>query len=346
MEPLQQLLNTQDFITTTLEHIHSDFPPASTTLNNQTQVTLIDNGILAFEPLNNTKSQDKYDLILSSGIHGNETAPIELCNILVKELLSENLTAQTRTLFILGNPLAMQAEQRFIEHNLNRLFCGAYKNINDCYEKNRAQCLEKHVQNFYQNTHSLRLHYDLHTAIRPSHFEKFAIYPYLGTQQSYSKEQIAFLLDSDIHTLLLSHTPTTTFSFHTSNHFNAHGFTLELGKVRPFGQNDPNKLTRLKNNLTALISTGKLNQAASLDSLNAFTVHHALIKTSDDFKLHLGKDIENFSLLPLKSIVSSDKHDKYQVKNDDERIVFPNPNVPIGDWSGLILRPCELENKL
>ncbi|ODN43128.1 succinylglutamate desuccinylase [Piscirickettsia litoralis] len=341
MEPFKQLLDTQDFITTTIEHIHSEHQIESFTLNHHTKVTLIDNGILSFEPLDSHHSP--YDLILSSGIHGNETGPIELCNRLVQDLLSEKLITQTRVLFILGNPLAMQAEKRFVEHNLNRLFCGAYQEINNCYEKDRAKKLEHYVKSFYQSGNSPRLHYDLHTAIRPSHFEKFAIYPYLNDQGHYNKEQISFLLDSGIETLLLSHKPTTTFSFHTSKNFNAHGFTLELGKVHPFGQNDPNKLIKLQNNLIALINNGKLAQSQNLNNLNSFTVHHALIKTSDNFELHLGKDIKNFSLLPLGSTVSSDEQDKYKVKYDDERIVFPNPNVPVGDWTGLVLRPCTLE---
>jgi len=57
-----------------------------------------------------------------------------------------------------------------------------------------------------------RLHYDLHTAIRSSEIEKFAVYPYLHTR-SWSKQQLAFLESCDIEAVLLSNQPAGTFSW-------------------------------------------------------------------------------------------------------------------------------------
>lgn len=46
--------------------------------------------------------------MLSAGIHGNETAPIELLNQLVNDLLSGSRTLAVRLLVVLGNPAAMR----------------------------------------------------------------------------------------------------------------------------------------------------------------------------------------------------------------------------------------------
>ena len=47
---------------------------------------------------------------MSAGVHGNETAPIELLNQLVGDLLIGRLPLTVRLLVVLGNPAAMRAE--------------------------------------------------------------------------------------------------------------------------------------------------------------------------------------------------------------------------------------------
>ncbi|MDN3557942.1 succinylglutamate desuccinylase/aspartoacylase family protein, partial [Halomonas maura] len=61
-------------------------------------------------------------LVLSVGIHGNETAPIELLGELLARLEAGQLTLATPVLVILGNPAAIRAGKRFVATNLNRLF--------------------------------------------------------------------------------------------------------------------------------------------------------------------------------------------------------------------------------
>lgn len=59
-------------------------------------------------------------------IHGNETAPIEICNQLLSRLLAGELSARHRVLFPFGNPAAMNLGLREVEENTNRLFSGAH----------------------------------------------------------------------------------------------------------------------------------------------------------------------------------------------------------------------------
>ncbi|HBT4656681.1 TPA: succinylglutamate desuccinylase, partial [Klebsiella pneumoniae] len=61
-------------------------------------------------------------IVLSAGIHGNETAPVELLAAIVDDLLAGRLPLAARLLVLYGNPPAIRAGQRYLTHDLNRLF--------------------------------------------------------------------------------------------------------------------------------------------------------------------------------------------------------------------------------
>src|SRR5690606_9796221 len=192
------------------------------------QVEFWDAGVIVVEP----DVPAGKDVVISCGVHGNETAPIEMVRDLLQEILSSQLVVRQRVLFLIANPLAIVAGTRFVHTNMNRLFSGAHRSGNSL-EHQRAAQLEQYVSRFYRQ--QKRYHYDLHTAIRDSAFERFAIYPF-PHDNPYCKEQLTFLAECGINTILLNQAPTTTFSYYSVNTHQAHGFTVELGKVKPFGQ--------------------------------------------------------------------------------------------------------------
>ncbi len=61
-------------------------------------------------------------MVLSVGIHGNETAPIELLGASLARLEAGLLRLGSPVLVILGNLEAIRAGTRFVNTNLNRLF--------------------------------------------------------------------------------------------------------------------------------------------------------------------------------------------------------------------------------
>ena len=117
------------------------------------------------------------DLLLSAGIHGNETAPIELLDRLLQAIARGVIKPRARILFLFGNPGAMRTGARFVEEDLNRLFNGRHESSSGP-EALRACELEHLAETFFSLPERTRLHYDLHTAIRGSKIEQFALYPY------------------------------------------------------------------------------------------------------------------------------------------------------------------------
>lgn len=298
-------------------------------------------GVLRLEP----KQESSISLVLSVGIHGNETGPIELLNRLVTSILDGQLTLRIRLLVLIGNPVAANLAKRFCDVNLNRLFSGAWQN-HQGFEVKRARQLEQAVSNFYSTENSsvdqIRLHYDLHTAIRGSVYEKFAVSPFIESAV-YNKVQLAFLASSGIGAVLLSHQPTTTFSYYSHAVHGAHSFTVELGKVYPFGKNDLSCFTDLEKSLTLLIQDGVLAQG-SLSDMSIFSVLNALVKDDESYELSIAEDVKNFTQFEKGYVLANSEKSQYQVEKTGDAIVFPNTNLPVGQRAGLMVRPMELEN--
>lgn len=298
----------------------------------------LDTGLLRYQPAADKNGSPA--LILSAGIHGNETAPIELLNGLVQDLLGGRLHPRVPLLLILGNPPAMVAGERFLEHNLNRLFCGAWEDYPDSYETRRAGQLEAVCRGFADQAGLPLTHYDLHTAIRPSRRQKFALYPFVAGRRVPDRE-LAFLADAGIATLLLQHRRATTFSGFSSEGLGAESFTLELGKVHPFGHNDLTRLERLRKTLISLMEQRPPAKAAELHHPEIFQVVHEVINTGEGFRFHVADDVANFTEYPPGTLIWEDAVSAYRVENQPEAVIFPNPKVPVGHRVALMIRKAE-----
>lgn len=342
---MQQALNlSNDFLQFTLANPKSIPEPFTFSIGEHTRVHIWDTGVIAFEPKSSGDALVK-NIVLSSAIHGNETAPIELCNTLITQLLSGQLVTQQRLLFLIGNPAAILNGTRFVEENLNRLFSGAHSSgqglINA--ERVRAKKLERYVDRFFMGgqPNSPRYHYDLHTAIRGSKHEKFAIYPY-RQGAPYSGEQLMFLAACGINTVLFHHEPTTTFSYFSAHNYQAHAFTIELGKVMPMGQNDMTRFIALKTMLIQLIKGEPLALPAFDNTqLNLYQVNRSINKRYDDFEFTFTSDVENFTAFPKGYVLAKEGGAEIKVDAASESIVFPNANVPVGQRTVLCLVPAQ-----
>ncbi len=322
-------------------HNQTAFAPFSININKQLKAVGNAVGVIEFVPFQSQAEQRKSkSIVLSCGVHGNETAPIELLNNMITDIINADLEVQHNVLFIIGNLPSISGETRFVEENLNRLF--HYDAKNDTLEARRANELMQIVSAFFERKTKERLHYDLHTAIRPSKNEKFAVYPFIFGKP-YDKRQLAFLSACDINTILLSQAPTGTFSCYSSSQHNAHSFTMELGKVMPFGENDMKKFLAIDKTLRNLISAQDVRLPKYEECpLEIYNVNQTIIKQQEDFALHFDADAPNFTAFPKGSVLASETQHVYHAQIDGEAIVFPNADVPIGQRALLTVVPYEI----
>lgn len=296
------------------------------------RLTALAEGVLLVEP-----AAPVLDLFLSCGIHGNETAPVELVGRVLDSLLKGELTAKARLMIAFGNPGALRSGDRYLDDDLNRLFGKSVDLTGTGPAALRARELERLTADFFAASgHRSKIHYDLHTAIRGSAIEKFAIYPY-PHEAPFDLVEVARLAACGIEAVLVQTKPSPTFSYFSRRYGGAHGFTLELGKARPFGDNREIDLSALEAELRRLVAGDMRRHQVAPPRL--FTVAREIIKTSEAFKLHLADSVENFTLLEQGTLIAEDGDQQWIVTEAEARIVFPNPKVKPGLRAGLLVVP-------
>jgi len=291
-------------------------------------------GLLAFEPAA-ADAAARASVLVSAGVHGDETAPIELLSMLVRDLAAGALPLACRLLVVLGNVPAMRAGERYLDDDLNRLFSGRHAQVPASREAPRAAQLEAAASAFFAAAPvgSARWHIDMHTAIRASVFEQFALLPHTGTPPT--RAMIEWLGDARIAAVLLHTAKGNTYSHFTAEHCGALACTLELGKVRPFGQNDLTRFAPADRAVRKLVSGGRAEVGATLPRV--FTVIDQITKQSDALELFVAADVANFTAFTRGTVLAQDGDYRYTVKHDEERIVFPNPTVKPGLRAGLLV---------
>lgn len=297
------------------------------------QWALLEEGILECSP-HSAKADKSY--IISAAIHGNETAPIEILDKIISAIFKDEIRPIHPVLFIFGNIEGMRKGTREIVFNLNRLFSSHHEKIEACYEKERAILLEKVTTNFKKKyLSSTLIHYDLHTAIKESFHEKFAIYPFIEGKK-HSCEQIKDLEKMGIEAILFSNKKASTFSHFTSEYLEAYGFTLELGKVHPFGQNPQENFKDCHRTLVELI-TGQDSKGPVTKAI-CYSVEYEILKKSNHFHFNFPSDTKNFTPFKKDFVIFEDNKDIFKAPEDGLRIVFPNEKVAIGQRSGLLVK--------
>ena len=222
------------------------FSPLSFSTPQNINVSSRVKGIIEFTP--DTVSSANSCFIYSCGIHGNETAPIEIINDIVKDIILGKINLQSPLLIIFGHIEAMKIEKRFVKDNLNRMFSGAHKEYpNNEIEAPRARVIEECISDFFNKYSNFKkVHYDLHTAIRASKHARFAVYPFLGDAREYSKEQLHLFSAMGIEAVLFMHKFSPTLSYYSSTSHGAEAYTLELGKVKSLDKTIERTLPPLK----------------------------------------------------------------------------------------------------
>lgn len=319
-----------DFLGWTRANEWGQTPSYEKHLNNGTKVSVWDSGIMVVEPPQTTAK----DIVISCAVHGNETAPIEICRDIIQDILAERQPIMHRTMFMIANPASINVGDRFVEENMNRLFSGRHSegNVHN-KERQRAKELEQYMQRFFEQApegERRRYHYDLHTAIRDSKREKFAVHPFTNGKP-YKRDQLQFLLACGVDTVLLNQAPTTTFSYFSYNAFGADAFTVELGKVRPFGENNRADFAAAENALRSLIADPEPKVADYQPEQHfIFKEAQTINRMHEDFELTFADDVANFTSFNKGHVLAIDGGEEKPALYDDEHIIFPNAKVALG----------------
>lgn len=309
-------------------------------LSDGTLVIQHDRGVVEFVP--NLDFSPQSAIVLSSGIHGNETSPIELLDTIIEDIQSGELSLSQPCLFIYGHPAATHQHTRFIDTNLNRLFSHHQTPNADISEVALANRLMKSVDAFFtkHNTKE-KWHLDLHCAIRTSQHYTFAIHPYNHNYKR-SEPLLDFLSRSKIEACLFSDAPASTFSWYSAEHYGAHAATVELGKVSKMGENDLSLLSDFDQQLRALISNSDFfNTEKGSSPLVEYQVTRSIMKQSEQFSFHFPSDLANFTSFPENELLATDGEVEYAAQAGGESVVFPNANVERGHRACLLVQKIE-----
>ncbi|GGY44508.1 succinylglutamate desuccinylase [Pseudoduganella albidiflava] len=274
-------------------------------------------------------------VLLSVGVHGDETGPIELTAYLLDALAREPAALAVDLMVCVGSIGAIRAGKRFIDADLNRMFRAERGSLAGTAEAARADEMIAATAAFFADAGAERWHLDLHTAIRASHYPTFAIVPEL-IEETARERLIGWLGEAGIGAVILNRETAGTYSYHTAEHHGAAGSTVELGRIGTLGRNDLAQFAAASAALDRLLR-GKPPAQAPLAVPHLFRVAQNIIKLSDRFTMAFGKETQNFTPLRQGDEIARDGDTVYTVQHDEEFVVFPNPDVRIGLRAGMMV---------
>jgi succinylglutamate desuccinylase len=276
-------------------------------------------------------------LFISVGVHGDETAPIEMMAQLLQKLSQTPQKLAVDLLIVIGNIAAIAQAKRFIDVDLNRLFTPQRQQFNDTHEAQRAEQLMQLAQQFFAG-HTHKWHLDLHTAIRASFYPTFAIVPGAA-----NPDFIQWLGFAGIHAAVLNPQASVTFSSYTCQHLGAVSCTAELGRIGVLGENDLSQFVETQEAIDQLLRCGLAQAGADKSralhkpSMLVFRVAQEMIKRSEAFQLTFDGNTQNFTEFAPNTVIATDGEQRYVVGSEPEYVLFPNQNVRVGLRAGLLV---------
>ena len=275
-------------------------------------------------------------LLLSVGVHGDETAPIELLASVLDDLARTPHALALDLMIAIGNPAAIAQGKRYLDADLNRMFCASRGDVQTAAEALRADELMRASATFFAAADADKWHLDLHTAIRPSHYPTFAVVPD-ATAGTRRQCLLGWLGSAGIGAAILNNRPAGTFSAYTAQTFGAAGATVELGQVGALGENDLGRFADMRDALDGFIRSGKAPAGERMPK--TFSVAQEVLKHSDEFRMTCDRSTWNFTPMQPGALIAEDGETAYRVGEATEYIVFPNPDVRAGLRAGLMVVP-------
>jgi succinylglutamate desuccinylase len=125
----------------------------------------------------------------------------------------------------------------------------------------------------------------------------------------------------------------------------AHAFTVELGKVMPFGQNRREDFAASEAFLLDLLQDPDFGNDSTAEALPAiFDIAQTILRDDELFALNFAADTPNFTAFAQGAVLatSGTAQRPITVQAPQEYIVFPNANVAVGQRALLTVTPLAL----
>lgn len=229
---------------------------------------------------------------------------------------------------IFGNLPAIAQNCRYIRYDLNRLF-GSSSASGTGDEYDRALVLKTQLSAHIKNA-DVCYHIDLHTSIKPSLIEQFALLPVNCCPDDKLYQTLG---QAKLGAYVYHSEANSTFTWFSAS-LGAKSVTLELGFAKAFGQNELGRFCATDTALSLLVA-GQL--LPSDDTTPRFFVADTLIKTCDDFGFLLNKDRANFSPIAANTPIASQGGQVFTLPYEAYSL-FLNETVAKGLRAGLFLQ--------
>jgi len=292
----------------------------------------------AARPISSAQSgRSRPAVLLSVGVHGDETGPLEMVAHAIEALSRTPDALAVDLMLCVGSIDAIAAGKRFIDADLNRMFRKERGDLAGTFEAARADAIIAATRDFFEGAGPLRWHLDLHTAIRASRYPKFAIVPEL-IEQDARETLIRWLGLAGIEAVIMNPASAGTYSWWTAEQHGAAASTVELGRIGTLGQNDLSQFAEASAALAGLLRGAAQAQGTSTPGIPlVFNTAQSITKLSTAFSMNFGRATENFTPLKKGDIIATDGDTVYTVRHDEEFVVFPNPDVRVGLRAGIMV---------
>lgn len=280
-------------------------------------------------------SADRISLLLSVGVHGDETAPIEMLALLLEQFAGSPQKLAVDLMVVVGNLDAIARGKRYLDADMNRMFRVERGDLANASEAPRADEIMEAVKAFFSAAGGRKWHLDLHTAIRPSLYSTFAVVPDVIAEDE-RESLVAWLGGAGIDAVILNRKLAGTFSAWTALEFGASGSTVELGQIGTLGANDLSQFSATRSALDALLRSGRTHPCSD-KAAHVFVVAQEIVKHSDAFTMAFDKSTRNFTAMAPGAEIARDHDLVYRVGAQTEYVVFPNPDVKAGLRAGLMV---------
>jgi succinylglutamate desuccinylase len=277
----------------------------------------------------------RFRLLISVGIHGDETAPIEMVAQLLTGLAQTPHELAVDLMLMVGNLKAIAQARRYLDADLNRMFGSDRGDLQATAEAERADVIMRETATFFAQPAAEKWHLDLHTTIRASLYPTFAVVPDVIAEPE-KNALTAWLGNAGIDAVIFNGKAAGTFTAYTAGQFGATSCTAELGQVAVLGTNDLARFSAMQLSLDGLLRLRQPQQFQQRQP-ELFTVAQEIMKCSDDFKLAFDRRTKNFTSMDRGTVIARDGEIVYRVRALTEYVVFPNPDVRIGQRAGLML---------